>query len=268
MRRLRTWRSTMLLSATKSVPQMASRISSRVTTLSGATGEQVQQALLDAGQVDDRLAGAHLAVDDVDLHLAELDRRDDRPVGPRRATGDDDGPREQLLRREGHRQDVVDPEVERPKLRLEVAPSGQAQGRRDPLRQAVRRRRAAGAARCCRRGPCRSRPGAGCHSARIASASSRLPAARTTNRPWFRVSSMRSTTRGGHGAPERRRASGDRSSSWPVVTARILDAAGRLVPTIRGRLDACPSGPALTCDATACSRQPVIEQRSYGVRPV
>ena len=32
MRRLRMWRSTMLLSATKSVPQMASRISSRVTT--------------------------------------------------------------------------------------------------------------------------------------------------------------------------------------------------------------------------------------------
>ena len=51
--------------------------------------------------------------------------------------GDDDGPGQQLLGREGHGQDVVDPEVERPQLRLEVATPGEPQDRRDALRQAV-----------------------------------------------------------------------------------------------------------------------------------
>src|SRR3972149_6069768 len=103
MRRLRTWRSTMLLSATKSGPPMAPRISS---------------------------PGPPRAIDDVDLHLAELDRGNDRPIGPRRPTADDDGPSEQLLGREGHRQDVVDPEIERLELGLQVAGSRETQDRR------------------------------------------------------------------------------------------------------------------------------------------
>ena len=43
--------------------------------LPGATGEQVQQALLDAAQVDDGVPGPDLAIDDVDLDLAERDGR-------------------------------------------------------------------------------------------------------------------------------------------------------------------------------------------------
>ncbi len=82
--------------------------------------------------------GAHLAIDDVDLDLAEPDRRDDRQVGAGRPAADDDGPGEQLLGREGHRQDVVDAEVERPELRLEVAASGEAEDRRRAPLQGVR----------------------------------------------------------------------------------------------------------------------------------
>ena len=37
---------------------------------SAPAGEQVQQALLDAGQVNDRVAGANHPADDVDLDLA------------------------------------------------------------------------------------------------------------------------------------------------------------------------------------------------------
>ena len=47
---------------------------------SAAAREEVQQALLDAAQVDDRGPGTHLAVEDVDLHLAEPDRWHDRPI--------------------------------------------------------------------------------------------------------------------------------------------------------------------------------------------
>ena len=60
------------------------------------------------------------------------------PVDARRAAGDHDRPREQLLGRERHREDVVDAQVERPQLGLEVAATGQAEGRRPLLRQAVR----------------------------------------------------------------------------------------------------------------------------------
>ena len=67
------WRSTMLLSATKSVPQMASRISSRVTTRPPRLARRYSRLCSIAAQVDDRIAGTDLAVDDVDLHLAERD---------------------------------------------------------------------------------------------------------------------------------------------------------------------------------------------------
>src|SRR5258705_1924848 len=66
--------------------------------LTAPAREEVQEALLDPAQVDDRVAGPHLPVDDVDLHLAEGDRGDDRPIGPRRPAADDDRPGQQLLR--------------------------------------------------------------------------------------------------------------------------------------------------------------------------
>src|SRR5664279_5271368 len=52
--------------------------------------EQVEQALLDAREVDDRVAGPDDAVEDVDLDLAEPDDGDERAVGPRRPPGDHD----------------------------------------------------------------------------------------------------------------------------------------------------------------------------------
>ena len=84
------------------------------------------------------LPGPHLAAQDVDLHLAERDRRDERQIRPRGATGDDDRASEQLLGRERHRQDVVDAQVEGPQLRLEVAASRQPKGRGPALGQLIR----------------------------------------------------------------------------------------------------------------------------------
>ncbi|HEX8938845.1 MAG TPA: HAD-IC family P-type ATPase [Candidatus Limnocylindrales bacterium] len=66
--------------------------------LSAATGQQVQEALLDATQVDDRLARSHDPVDDVDLDLTKPDGGDDRSIHPGRPTGDDDRASEQFLR--------------------------------------------------------------------------------------------------------------------------------------------------------------------------
>ena len=81
---------------------------------------------------------AHLAAEDVDLDLAERDHGHQGQAHPRGAAGDDDRAGEQLLGREGHREDVVDPEVERPELRLEVAAARQPEGRRHPLGELVR----------------------------------------------------------------------------------------------------------------------------------
>jgi hypothetical protein len=44
--------------------------------------EARSQALLDAAQVHFRVAGAHVAIDNVDLNLADPDGGDDRPIGP------------------------------------------------------------------------------------------------------------------------------------------------------------------------------------------
>src|SRR6202142_1395795 len=52
--------------------------------------EQVEQALLDAREVDDRVPRGALPVEDVDLDLAEPDHGDERAVGPRRPAGDPD----------------------------------------------------------------------------------------------------------------------------------------------------------------------------------
>lgn len=43
-------------------------------------GEEVQEGLLDAAEVHHGIAGPDLAVDDVDLDLAELDRGNDRAI--------------------------------------------------------------------------------------------------------------------------------------------------------------------------------------------
>ena len=115
------------------------------------------------------------------------------PVARRR---DDDRAGEQLLRRERHRQDVVDAEVERPQLRLEVAAPGQARG--PASRAPVRRVRGAqppeqgGAVVVVHVDHGQVRPPFGQDRSAVA----RLVAARTTNRPWLSVSSMRSTTSG------------------------------------------------------------------------
>ena len=80
-----------------------------------------------------------LAVEDVDLDLADGDRRHDRPVDARCPTHDDDRPRQQLLGREGRRDDVVHAEVERPQLRRQIAPPGQPEDRGHAGLQRVRR---------------------------------------------------------------------------------------------------------------------------------
>ena len=49
----------------------------------GAARQEVEQALLDAAQVDHRLTDAYLAIDDVDLDVAERYRRHDRPIATR-----------------------------------------------------------------------------------------------------------------------------------------------------------------------------------------
>src|ERR1700675_590449 len=64
---------------------------------STAAREQVEEALLDAAQVDDRAAGAHLPVQDVDLDFTELDRWHHGAIGPEGAARDDDRPRDQFL---------------------------------------------------------------------------------------------------------------------------------------------------------------------------
>src|SRR5664280_1462208 len=83
----------------------------------GATGQEIEQALLERGQADDRGADAHLAADDVDVDLAQPNHGDERQVDAQRPPRDHDGAREQLLGREGRRQDVVDAQVEGGQLR-------------------------------------------------------------------------------------------------------------------------------------------------------
>jgi hypothetical protein len=97
----------------------------------GAAGKHVEDALLDAAQVGQGAPGTNLPVHDVDLDLADLDRRDDRKLGPRRPPADDDRTRKQLFGGEGHRDDVIDPEAEGPKACLQVASSGETQHGRD-----------------------------------------------------------------------------------------------------------------------------------------
>src|SRR6478672_2286139 len=65
---------------------------------SAAAGEEIEKALLDAAEVDQGGPGAYLAMDDIDLDLADRDLRNDRSISPRRSAGDDDAPREELLR--------------------------------------------------------------------------------------------------------------------------------------------------------------------------
>ena len=73
------------------------------------------------------------------VDLAEPDGRDERQVRPGRPAADDDRPGEQLLGRERHGQDVIDPQIERLELRLQVAAPGQAEDRCHAAAQAVRR---------------------------------------------------------------------------------------------------------------------------------
>jgi hypothetical protein len=47
--------------------------------------------------VDDRVTGPHLSVEDVDLDLADRDRRHDRSLDPGRAPTDDHGSGQQLF---------------------------------------------------------------------------------------------------------------------------------------------------------------------------
>ena len=62
----------------------------------------------------------------------------------------------------------------------------------------------------------------GRHSARIASASARLRAARTMKRPWFSVSSIRSTTSGRSWRTRARRASVSRHLAAPVTAPPLV----------------------------------------------
>src|ERR1700693_3551187 len=62
-------------------------------------GQQVQEALFERAQRDDRLPGPHLAVDDIEFDLAEPYDRHEGQLGPGRPPTDDDRASEQLLRR-------------------------------------------------------------------------------------------------------------------------------------------------------------------------
>ena len=150
-------------------------------------GEQVEQALLDARQVDDRVAGADLAVDDVDLDLAEPD-----PGTIGRSVPD--------ARRVITIERASSSSGEKGIVRMSSTPRSKARSfvLRSPRRVSPR----TGVRARVIRSEAPSRPSSavlsswsmsiiaicGCQSRRIASASARLRAARTTNRPWLRVS--------------------------------------------------------------------------------
>ena|SRR2546429_5873194 len=85
-----------------------------------------------------RGSGADLAIQDVDLDLADSDPRDDRSIGPGRSTCDDDASSEQLLRGEGHSQDVVNPKVECLELRRKVTAPSQPENRGHASGEAIR----------------------------------------------------------------------------------------------------------------------------------
>ena len=79
--------------------------------------------------MQDRLPGAHLAIEDVDLDLTNLQNTHEGlrlPIGP---TRDDEDAGKQLLGRERDRQHVVDPLIEGSQLRLEVSAPRQRQNR-------------------------------------------------------------------------------------------------------------------------------------------
>src|SRR5664280_662025 len=79
MRRLRMWRSTMLLSATKSVPQIASRMSSRATTPWGSETQirSRRDAVVRMDEPTEQVPPANIA-------RADRDRDGDRGFSQRR----------------------------------------------------------------------------------------------------------------------------------------------------------------------------------------
>src|SRR5215210_1927144 len=97
--------------------------------LTSMSCQEIQQALLQPCQVKLHSPGSYLALHDVDLDLAELQDRIDRERLTVAATGDHQDPGKQLLGRKGDRHDVVDPLLERGKLRSEVAAPRQSERR-------------------------------------------------------------------------------------------------------------------------------------------
>ncbi len=101
-------------------------------------GKHVQEALLDAAEVDDRAAGPHFAVEDVDFHLPDLDRRDHGSVDAGCTARDHDRSCQQLLRREWHRHNIVNAELESLQLGGQVTAPRETEDRDPALGERVR----------------------------------------------------------------------------------------------------------------------------------
>ncbi len=122
-------RSTTLLSARKSTPHSASRISSRRQHPSGIGREQVEQVLLQPGQVQLGGPGAHvrlrMSISSSPSRIVGVKATGRRVAAPHHRQH----ARHQLLGREGDGQQVIHAPLEGGQLRLEVAPPGQSDNR-------------------------------------------------------------------------------------------------------------------------------------------
>ena len=103
----------------------------------GSARQKVEQALLDAAEMHDGIPGVHLAVNDVDVDLADRDPRYDRPARPGGPAGDHDAPGQKLLRRERRGKNVIDAKIEGFELGRQIPPTRQAQDRRHAAREGV-----------------------------------------------------------------------------------------------------------------------------------
>ena len=119
-RRLRIWRSTTLLSATKSGPQTVVEDLVPGHDAPSPASQQVQQGLLNRAEGDHGPTYPDLAIGDVNLDLADLHDRDQGPLGPSGPAAEDERPCDQLIGQNGIARMSSTP---RPKARNLVARS-------------------------------------------------------------------------------------------------------------------------------------------------
>lgn len=96
----------------------------------GIGRKQIQEILLQWGQVQLAGAGAHPTIEDIDFKLPHPNGWSEGDAGLVRAAHHRQRAGQQLLRRKGDSEQVVDNSLERSERRLEVAPPGQGDYRR------------------------------------------------------------------------------------------------------------------------------------------